>query len=390
MNKLERLISELCPDGVPSYPLHEVFDIRNGYTPSKSNSKYWTNGTVPWFRMEDIQKNGRLLSSAIQCVHESALKGAGVYEAFSIIMSTSATIGEHAMIEVPFLANQRFTVLTRKRKFVERMRPKFAYYLMFGLAQFCKENTTMSSFAGVEMTKFRLFTIQIPPIQVQDEIIRILDIFTVLQAELEAELEARKIQYSEFLRSTFEFSDRDEVRWAEIGEVCSTFSGAFVKKTEQDDDFEYPVFNGGSTATGYYSDFNSPENSIAISARGSIGAVNWVPTKFWAGNSCHVVLATDPGLNNRFLYHYLKFHEPSLYALRAVGSIPALNLKPLLKFSVPLPPLEVQRKISGVLDKFELLINDNSTGLPGEIAARRQQYEYYRNKLLTFRSLEAA
>jgi type I restriction enzyme S subunit len=180
------------------------------------------------------------------------------------------------------------------------------------------------------------------------------------------------------------------VRWAEIGEVCSTFSGAFVKKTEQDDDFEYPVFNGGSTATGYYGDFNSPENSIAISARGSIGAVNWVPTKFWAGNSCHVVLATDPGLNNRFLYHYLKFHEPSLYALRAVGSIPALNLKPLLKFSVPLPPLEVQRKISGVLDKFELLINDISAGLPGEIAARRQQYEFYRDQLLTFKALVVA
>lgn len=390
MNKVERLISELCPDGVPSFPLQEVFDIRNGYTPSKSNSRYWTNGTVPWFRMEDIQKNGRLLGSAIQCVHESALKGAGMYEAYSIIMSISATIGEHAMIEVPFLANQRFSVLTRKSKFVERVRPKFAYYLMFGLAQFCKENTTMSSFAGVEMTKFRDFTIQIPPIQIQDEIIRILDIFTELQAELEAELEARKIQYSEFLRSTFEFSDLDEVRWAEIGEVCSTFSGAFVKKTEQDDDFEYPVFNGGSRATGYYNDFNSPENSIAISARGSIGAVNWVPTKFWAGNSCHVVLATDPGLNNRFLYHYLKFHEPSLYALRAVGSIPALNLKPLLKFSVPLPPLELQRKISGVLDKFELLINDISTGLPGEIAARQQQYEYYRNKLLTFSALEAA
>ena len=95
-------------------------------------------------------------------------------------------------------------------------------------------------------------------------------------------------------------------------------------------------------------------------------------------------------LDNRFLYHYLKFHEPSLYALRAVGSIPALNLKPLLKFPVPLPPLEEQRKISRLLDKFELLINDISIGLPGEITSRRQQYEFYRHKLLTFKALDVA
>ena len=110
---------------------------------------------MPWFRMEDIQKNGRILNTAIQSVNVSALKGAGMYEANSILMSTAATIGEHAMITVPFLANQRFTVLTRKPEYKSTLLPKFAYYLMFDLAQFCRENTTMSSFAGVEMSKFR-------------------------------------------------------------------------------------------------------------------------------------------------------------------------------------------------------------------------------------------
>ena len=100
------------------------------------------------------------------------------------------------------------------------------------------------------------------------------------------------------------------------------------------------------------------------------------------------MLAIDPRLNNRFLYHYLKFNEPSLYALRAVGSIPALNLKPLLKFTVPLPPIGLQEQISSVLDKFEALISDISIDLPAEISARRKQYEYYRSKLLSFKDLE--
>lgn len=390
MNQVERLISKLCPEGVRHHQITDVFEIRNGYTPSKAKEGYWNNGTIPWIRLEDIRTFGRVLDCATQYIHESGVRPSGVFQANSIIISTLATIGEHALVTVPFTANQQITILTINEKFTRNLDPKFAFYYCFNLAEYCRAHTSTSGFASVNMRDFKKFSFPVPPLEVQQEIMRILDTFTKLDAELEAELEARKIQYSEFLRTTFDFSDRDEVRWTEIGEVCSTFSGAFVKKTEQDDNFEYPVFNGGSTATGYYSDFNSPENSIAISARGSIGAVNWVPTKFWAGNSCHVVLATDPKLNNRFLYHYLKFHEPSLYALRAVGSIPALNLKPLLKFPVPLPPLEMQSKISGVLDKFETLINDISIGLPGEIAARRQQYEYYRSKLLTFKELEVA
>jgi type I restriction enzyme S subunit len=95
-------------------------------------------------------------------------------------------------------------------------------------------------------------------------------------------------------------------------------------------------------------------------------------------------------LNNRYLYHYLKYHEPSLYELRAVGSIPALNLKPLLKFKVPMPTIDEQLQISTTLDKFESLINDISIGLPAEITIRRQQYEYYRTKLLTFKELDVA
>jgi type I restriction enzyme S subunit len=317
-------------------------------------------------------------------VTETAVKGGRLFAADSLIVATSATIGEHALVTVPFLANQRFACLSRRGTFVDQLDPMFAYYHCFKLDEWCRGNTTTSSFSTVEMSGFKRFRIPVPPLEVQREIVRVLDLFQSLEAELEAELEARRSQYEVFQELRFNFSNGIEVKWTEIGQACSTFSGTFVKKTEQEDYYPYPVFNGGSSATGFYSDYNSPENSIAISARGSIGAVNWVPTKFWAGNSCHVVLATDPRLNNRFLYHYLKFHEPSLFALRAVGTIPALNLKPLLKFAIPMPPLEFQAQISMELDKYESLLYGTSDGLSAELAARRSQYEYYRDRLLTF------
>ena len=89
--------------------LGEVFITRNGYTPSKSNPDYWTNGIIPWFRMEDIRQKGGVLTDAIQHITNKAVKGKGLFKVDSIIMATTATIGEHALLKVDSLANQRFT-----------------------------------------------------------------------------------------------------------------------------------------------------------------------------------------------------------------------------------------------------------------------------------------
>jgi restriction endonuclease S subunit len=174
------------------------------------------------------------------------------------------------------------------------------------------------------------------------------------------------------------------VEYFALSEVCSTFSGGFIKKTKQDATFTYPVYNGGAEPTGMYSDFNSEANSIAISARGSIGFVNWVEQKFWAGNSCHVVLSKSKDLENRYVYFYLKHHEFDLYALRNVGSIPALNLGPLLKFRIPIPHIDVQLEIIRILEEFTALEKE----LEKELIARRKQLQFYRNQLLSFKELE--
>ena len=124
MSRLDELICEKYPNGVEYKPLSEIFDTRNGYTPSKQKSNFWENGTIPWFRMEDIRENGGVLSEAMQYVSQMAVKGAPFPEN-SIIVATSATIGEHALITVPSLANQRFTYLLIKAKYKDLYEPKF-------------------------------------------------------------------------------------------------------------------------------------------------------------------------------------------------------------------------------------------------------------------------
>ena len=102
--------------GVEWRAVNEVFHLRNGYTPSKSNPEYWENGNIPWFRMEDLRSKGGILNTSIQTVHESGIKGS-LFPANSIIMATTATIGEHALVTVDYMSNQRFTNFTLKEGF---------------------------------------------------------------------------------------------------------------------------------------------------------------------------------------------------------------------------------------------------------------------------------
>ena len=188
----------LFSDETETITLDELFDIRNGFTPSKSNSAFWENGVVPWFRMEDIRANGRVLCDALQHVTMEAAKN-NPFPANSIIVSTSATIGEHALILCDFLSNQRFTCLTLKKKYEKQFDMKFLFYYCYKLDEYCIANLNQGNFASVDMGKFRKFTFPIISLQDQLRIVATLDRFDALCNDitngLPAEIAARQKQY---------------------------------------------------------------------------------------------------------------------------------------------------------------------------------------------------
>lgn len=191
--------------------LSEVFDIKNGYTPSKANKEFWKNGTIPWFRMEDIRENGRILNDSIQHITPQAVKGGKLFPANSIIVATTATIGEHALITVDSLANQQFTFLSKKVNRYNELDVKFFYYYMFVIDEWCKNNTNVSGFASVDMNKFKKLMIPIPPIEEQERIVAILDKFDSLVNDisegLPAELTARRQQYEYYRNKLLTFDE---------------------------------------------------------------------------------------------------------------------------------------------------------------------------------------
>lgn len=143
--------------------IETVFDIRNGYTPSKANPLFWENGTIPWFRMEDIRKSGHILSDAIQHITPKAVKGSGLIPAYSIIVATTATIGEHALTIVDSLANQRFTFLTKCKSFEKRIDMLYFHYFMFIIDEWCKRNTNAGGLLSVNMDSFKRLVVPYPP-----------------------------------------------------------------------------------------------------------------------------------------------------------------------------------------------------------------------------------
>lgn len=203
--------------GGHSYPIHwktmgEIFEMRNGYTPSKSNNSFWDNGTIPWFRMEDIRENGRILSDAIQHITPEAVKGKGLFEANTFILATTATIGEHALIIADSLANQQFTNLKVRKSLSNNFLTKYLYYYMFIVDEFCKNNTNVSGFASVDMGKLKRMPIPVPPLELQEKIVAVLDRFETLVNDLSeglpAEIAAVKEQYEYYRNRLLTFKEK--------------------------------------------------------------------------------------------------------------------------------------------------------------------------------------
>ena len=201
----EKLLSLDGVEGVEWKTLGEVFETRNGYTPSTNNQEFWDDGTIPWFKMEDIRENGRILSDSINHITAKAIKGKGLFKANSVILATSATIGEHALITVEHLSNQRFTNFYPQKEYIQKLDMKFVYYYFYIIDSWCKEHTVQGNFAGVNMTELYNCTIPVPPLATQHSIVSILDKFTALIENIEKELALRQKQYEYYREELLRF-----------------------------------------------------------------------------------------------------------------------------------------------------------------------------------------
>lgn len=384
MSRLADLIAQLCPDGVEYRRLDELFATRNGYTPPRSDMSAWDSHDIPWFRMEDIRENGGILDRALTYVSSSAVKNGVLFPENSLLVATSATIGAHALITVPHLSNQRFTSLQLKDEYRKHFDYRFLYYYCFVLDAFCLDHVNVSSFPSVDMRAFRSFKFPFVPLAVQREIVRILDQFTTL----EAELEARRTQYEHYrnhLLSYESLAARGQVEMVTLGEMLDMRAGTSISSKyifeQADSDCIYPCY-GANGLRGYVQSMTHEFDASIIGRQGALcGNVTYACGPFFATEHA-VVVTPKVELSQRWLYHSLIVANLSQYATKSAQ--PGLSVRRVAEVKIPVPRVSEQYRIADLLDRFDALVNDITSGLPAEIAARRAQYEHYRDRLLSF------
>lgn len=402
MSRLDNLIAKLCPDGVEMYELQELFVTRNGYTPSKSKREFWEKGTVPWFKMEDIRANGNILSDALQHVNKCAVKGK-LFPENSIIVATSATVGEHALITVPSLANQRFTYLMIRPEYKDKLIPKFLFYYCYKLDEYCLQNLHQSSFASVDMKKFAKFKFPVPPLEIQHEIVRILDSFTLrtceLTSELASELAARKKQYN-FYRDTL-IQKECKFEKVKLNTICEVYDGThqtpkytssgipFVSVENIDDLYGTKKFISSEAYAQYKIKPRTGDVFMTRITAGVIGKCTVVDRDDDLAYYVSLALLrpNEDILDSKYLKYYLESgwgrRELSKWILWDATPT-KINKDDIGRVLISVPPLAAQKRLVRVIEHFDAICTDLNIGLPAEIKARQKQYEYYRDLLLTF------
>ena len=175
----------------------------------------------------------------------------------------------------------------------------------------------------------------------------------------------------------------DGVEYVRLGDMSQVKRGRRLTRSQLTTEGEYPVFHGGLQPIGFYHEYNREADTVMVLNVGDAGTVRYSDRRFWSSDGCFCI-EKNPRVLDRFLYHYLKKHEYYLKSKVRVAAIPTLDKGVLERFMIPVPPLEVQCEVVRVLDKFEADSLELIALLEREIAARKKQYAYYRDKLLTF------
>ena len=392
MSKIDELLKN---EKVEWKKLGEVFDVKTGYTPAKSKKEYWTNGTVDWFTIQDIRDKGRILDHANVKVSSKAIKKS-TFKANSIVLSTIATIGEHALITNDFIINQQFMVFTKKEKYEDRLNMYFANFYFYKIANFCILNKRVGNVPTVDSNIILKQEIPIPSLKTQEEIVKILDNFTECVTELQAELQKRTKQY-EYYRddllsedSLKKLSDKldsledkeYELENLRLEDIVKIKNGKDWKKLNKGN---IPVYGSGGYMDVNVDKCSYDKPSVLIPRKGSIENVFYLDKAFWNVDTIFYTEIDESKIIPKYFYYFMKTVD--LNALSTNTTRPSLTQDILNKIKINLPPLEVQSKVVEVLDKFQNLLSETQGLLPKEIEERQKQYEYYREKLLTFEDI---
>jgi type I restriction enzyme S subunit len=366
VSSINELAAVLCPNGVPFARLGDVAILDRG----RSITKAQTNaGAVP------VIAGGR---SPAYYHDQSNRAGETI-----VVAGSGAYAGFVSWWDQPIWVSDAFSVVSNSETLLNR----YCYHFLLSRQETIHQFQSSGGVPHVYPKHVAELQIPIPPVEVQSEVVRVLDKFTTLEAELEAELEARSVQFEHYRRTLIDKLPAAGCGMKPLGDVVQ-FSKGRSLPTEARLPGPYPVVSAGRTAAFHHADFTHNGPAVTVASHGDAGFVNYWSSSIWLGNNVFLLTPTSE-MRSDFLYHLLKVGERQLQSRARGGGVPYFNARDITDLQISVPPLEEQEKIAQTLNAMNAIVNDLSSGLPAEIAARRKQYEHYRERLLTFKELEA-
>lgn len=381
MSRIDDLIAEYCPDGVKHQTLGEIGEFIRGNGIQKRDFRDSGFGCIHYGQIytyyglfADHTKS--FIDPNLAEKRKKAYKG-------DLVIATTSENEEDVCKACAWLGEEPIAISGDAYIFRHHQNPKYiSYCFQSELFQSQKKKyitgTKVLRVNGDAMAKIH---VPVPPLPVQEEIVRILDSFS----SLEAELEARRKQYTHYRDELLKFG----VLIASLGELCKISVG---RKNGTAGEFgEYPYVNAGTSMSGFVNEWSEEGDCVTTPSRGQggMGFVAYQASRFWCGPLCYVMRSKHSDVMIKYVYYYLCSHKADILGLVHEGGTPAINKSELAGLRILVPPFEEQQRIVSILDRFDKLTNDLSSGLPAEIEARHKQYEYYRDRLLSFDELAA-
>ncbi len=399
MHKIERLLHTLAPKGVEFRKLGEVINILKGKQLNK-----------------DL-----LLDYGEYPVMNGGIHASGYWNEYNtdypkiIISQGGASAGYVNYMTSKFWAGAHCYAIELNS---EKLNYKFLYYFLKNSQSILMKSQFGAGIPALNKADIETLTIPIPPLEIQQEIVKILDAFTELNTELNTELKARKKQYQYYQNMLLDFDDINQnhkdakmsaktypkrlktllqtlapkgVEFRKLGEVLEYDqpNQYCVTSKEFDKSYPTPVLTAGKTfILGYTNEkdniYQASKSSPVIIFDDFTTATQWVDFPFKVKSSAmKILLPKNPTINIRFIFFYMQTIPYNISGEHTRQWISRYS-----QLEVPIPPLEIQQEIVKILDQFSALTTDLLAGIPAEIKARKKQYEYYREKLLTFKPLQ--
>ena len=397
--KVEQLIQQYCPDGVEWRKLKDVADFQYGY-PFAAELFTDDDSFCPLIRIRDVKPGTTKTFYKGEVLPEYLIRKG------DILVGMDGEFNLARWQSADALLNQRVCKIKANSQNI--VLDGFLYHYLLPLFKQIEASIQGSTVKHLSAQKLNTITIPVPPLPVQEEIVRILDTLTELQAELQAELQKRLQQYNYYRdKLLLNFTPEQNAKECYLEEITTDIYSGATPSTEKREFWEngtIPWMSSGEVNLGKVYDVEGritqlgydkcstkmvPQGSVVIALAGqgkTRGTVALLKTTVCTNQSLAALVPNTKMVSGEYLYHYLRTQYLKLREVSAGdGTRGGLNLKMLRSYKVIIPPMEEQQRIVDILDRFDTLTTDITAGLPAEIEARRKQYEYYRDKLLTFK-----